>query len=121
VLTISEKMADTSGVADAMGVIADIYTDKGEVRTWPNRDTTPYTGVGNQCPHQLPAGTAARSLTPASMPACFTRPLPQNVCSSPTPGHTSHTHTRVKARLCCFLQLDKAAKWYDKYLDEMTK
>lgn len=47
VLTISEKMADTSGVADAMGVIADIYTDKGE--------------------------------------------------------------------------LDKAAKWYDKYLDEMTK
>lgn len=32
VLKISEKMDDQSGVADAIGVIADIYTDKGDVR-----------------------------------------------------------------------------------------
>ena len=31
VLQISEKHQDTTGVADAVGVIADIYTDKGDL------------------------------------------------------------------------------------------
>lgn len=41
VLRISEKMEDHSGVADAIGVIADIYTDKGDVRArMPGRPAT---------------------------------------------------------------------------------
>lgn len=35
VLKISEKMEDQSGISDAIGVIADIYTDKGDVRCFP--------------------------------------------------------------------------------------